>query len=346
VIKALYKRNGVNVEPDDSHTDLIVKKENVILTCQMCKEEKPVIAFGVTDSGRHKNVCLNCELDQMQVKGQPEVKGKGKAMFNFPSEKKCNPADWKERRSDKCVGTIVANNLKTAPEKVDSDDDELDRIVESIPENKPKLTALNSKDIKKEMLDSEAHQLFDIIIKTYLEEYKDGFTNKDIFNHLHGKRGTQWIYAKLKRMVAVGLLNVEKRGGVNVYFVNKIVPQPTRKEKIENEKIEKFAQKVDSKKKLPPFRKDHGFIESKFREVLEHPTSKMTFVQVENMNDNLIKNMEEIADKMLINFTEKSTTITVSPTHNILRAYDLLSDKQKESAEISDSTGKMLKFSW
>ena len=57
VIKAMYKRNGINVEPNDETEHSIskyleVKKENVFITCGICKEEKPIAAFGLTGNGR------------------------------------------------------------------------------------------------------------------------------------------------------------------------------------------------------------------------------------------------------------------------------------------------------
>ena len=113
------------------------------------------------------------------------------------------------------------------------------------------------------------------------------------------------------------------------------MPKPTLKEKVEAERNEKFNQK----KKLVKA------VEKTFR------GDKVTGGYIKNeplnyMENGFIKNVGEVSDKMEINFTEQTTTIIVSPTHNILRVYDLLTDKQKESAEITGVDEKRLKFSW
>ena len=359
----MYKRNGINVEPNDETEHSIskyleVKKENVFITCGICKEEKPIAAFGLTGNGRHKHLCTNCELEQMQVKGQPKIMGKGKPMMKFPNEKKAKPAGKKEIKHDKTVEKKVAKKLSKTPNEVDK---VLDKIVENKPDEKSikipekvdkrkikkhspitKKLKEKTKKLNKQMLDKEAYDLFDLIVKPYLELYDDGFTNKDISNHLHAKRGTQWIYAKLMRMVTVGLLKVERRAGMNnIYFVNEIVPQKPIKERVEEERVEKFKLKKHQEL-VNDMESPNKKMYNKLKE-LQEKTGDMVLMIPE---DDLIKRVEKIADKMLINFTEKSTTITVSPSNNILRAYDLLSDKQKESAEISKGDGTMLKFNW
>jgi hypothetical protein len=125
-------------------------------------------------------------------------------------------------------------------------------------------------------------------------------------------------------MVRLGLFNVDKRRGINVYFLNEIVLKKNLPEKVEKERSELFTQKKS------------------YEEAIEDkPLNKGV-----NGEDNFIKEVSKVADKMVINFNEKSTIIMVSPTHNILRVYDLLSDKQRETAEIVRGELKSIKFSW
>jgi hypothetical protein len=395
-IKDIYKRAGISMESDEKDVSESIEPEITSQICGICKEEKPISAFGLTDTGKHKHLCTNCELDKIATKEQPKIVGQGKPMLKFPDgkKKKSKPARPDEVKHDKTVEKRIAKNIAKTPKEVkkvvekigeNRKDDTLDpELVKELKKNKrvkrrvsktdkrrkkKKViqTEIPAKELRKQMLDSEAYELFEAIILTYLERYEDGFTNSDIWVYLQKKRGVQWIYAKLKRMVKVGLLKVDKRTRPNIYYVNEIIPKPTLKEKVETERKELFNQeyiedkvrekmgiKEDEPKKKLTMLKGTGKvvvkaqkeaqkgIEEKFKEA-NLADGPVTFMIPE---EDFIKKVEKVADKMVIDFNEKSTTIIVSPTHNILRAYDMLSDKQKENAEILTSDGKVLKFRW
>lgn len=334
--------------------------------CSECGEVKPLSLFNVTDSGkRRKPFCRQCELKSFIPKKAPKIVGQGRPIFGFGgSPLKVNElkevGEVRIREEDE-MRDIVKRNRKESRERV----------------MKQRKTMRMSETMKKKLKkEEEARKVFDEVISQYIEMRGEGFKASDIRKFINKDLGkkeptSQWVVGILRTLARLKILRVKsKRGGSNTYYLKKQKEGKDlkkaleeRKERAKKEKKERIIDRVKlelekvevvelDKGKIPVREEEEDKIINKpfeptkeeWRELMKNK-EKILKDEGEDRgcDDDFLRGISTIADEVHINFVTRETEVILSPNGNLLRVYDLLSKKQKETAEVD---GKNLKFYW
>ena len=352
-IQDIYKRAGFNT--DEEKQDEPIKYEDGKKLCSKCKERKSLYSFGTTDNKEYKSICISCETLLNKPKEQAEIvsENKGKPMITFPKDK--NDKQSNKKMTKRITNPKVRKLNKTMKDNVET----------------------------RERLEKEANEFYQEVIIPYVKKNHDGVTTTDIRLYLKMDK-FQWVDAKLRKLCELGLLNKRrtKHGEPFKYFIVnakdigirtmedggqqadiEIIDDPIKepltseRERIENDKIKRA--KIEEEKQKLISKPIDEVMDNFDKNLKEEKTQKEKFNEIKLIEidqpidptmepeEDFISKISKIADSINIDFIKKTTTIIVSPTHNILRAYDILTDDQKEKSDIKYLNGnKVLVFSW
>lgn len=324
--------------------------------CSECGEVKPLSLFNVTDSGkRRKPFCRQCELKSFIPKKAPKIVGQGRPIFGLGGGSPLKVNELKEvgevriREEDE-MRDIVKRNRKESRERV----------------MKQRKTMRMSETMKKKLKkEEEARKVFDEVISQYIEMRGEGFKASDIRKFINKDLGkkeptSQWVVGILRTLAKLKILRVKsKRGGSNTYYLKESLEdkklKEERKEKI-RKRVKLDLEKVEvvelDKGKIPVREEEEDKIINKpfeptqeeWRELMKNKEEILKDEgEDRGCDDDFLRGISTIADEVHINFVTRETEVILSPNGNLLRVYDLLSKKQKETAEVD---GKNLKFYW
>jgi len=309
--------------------------------CSECGEIKELWKFNSTEAniGRRKSYCKECETELVNPKVPPKIVGKGKPIFGFGGV-----GETVKESNNKVIKKVTSKKQEEKPKPKP--------VKKSRKGKKKTMEWRDEMQKKQEKILKDAMELLETTIEPYIKEHpfasEHGFQAKNLWqDDLKAKYpNNQYFTTLLRRLVKTKKLKVKRqRGKPHTYFL--ITDGRTGKAP---EKVVKKARIDFDKVTTIPLKKvqDMGKIEVKEEEEKEilkkvKGESKMKKSEKEGFDDDFLRGISTIADKVEIDFVERTTEIIISPSGNLLRVYDLLSKKQKENAVVD---GKNLKFTW
>lgn len=325
--------------------------------CSECGKTKELWEFNPTEAniGRRKAYCKECEAGLISPKIPPKIVGKGRPVFGLSKMgENMDKADEIKPIVPGTVGKIgkVKFRDKKGIKEIQEQREERRKELKQMKVKKKKTYQWRDKMKKKhDKIEKDSMVLLEKTITPHIKDHpfaeEHGFQAKDIYPDIKDNYpNNQYFTALLRRLVKNKKLKVKRqRGSPHIYFlitdgrIGKAPEKVVKKARIDFDKVTTIPlKKVQDMGKIEVNEEEEKEILKKVK-----GESKMKKSEKEGFDDDFLRGISTIADKVEIDFVERTTEIIISPSGNLLRVYDLLSKKQKENAVVD---GKNLKFTW